>query len=906
MVVHYSGLSDSEVNHSREKYGANILQSPERESFWSELFENFKEPMIIILCVALVLITLLAIFGKAEWYEGIGIAAAVLIATFVSTYSSYRNEQTFQKLQDDASKIRANVFRNNQLVSIDISEIVVGDYILLQPGDRISADGIIVNGSLEVSQKVLDGESLPVQKTMQENSVEIYKMDMTDSHQVFRGSTVEDGEAVMKTLFVGKMTKLGELAIDLKPSEIDGPLKVKLNDLANKIAKFGYIGGIVIAIAFLFKVALLDNQFNWSEIVSYFSNLTVLSHDILTAIVLAIIVIVVVVPEGLPMMIAIVLALNMRKLLKDNVLVRQNVGIETSGSMNILFCDKTGTITKGELEAVAFGCLTENQNTISYFYDLANIPDHYRSLLEMSIRENSSCVINLGACRREDCILGGNPTEKALIAYIKADYEAASYTGAEVVKQIAFNSTRKFSAVELKHNNQRKTFVKGAPERVLHNCITYIDMTGNLVTLTDSRKEILNTLLDEKAEAGYRMMAFAYNDESIPGQSQMPGNLSLIGFVAIRDENRPEAKESINKLQQSGIQVVMLTGDKKGTAVAIAHDVGIINCPNPVILEHQDLAKMSDIELKDILKDLRIVSRCEPEDKKRLVKLAQEMNMVTGMTGDGVNDSPALMAADIGFGMGSGTEVAKEASQLNILDDNIRSITKAVHYGRTIYRSIQKFINFQLTVGVSACLIAFLGPFMGVKLPLTMIQLLWVNLIMDTLAALALSGEPPLSKHMLEKPKRRDEAIINVDMWSSILSKSVFIEVVSLLFITLLNNNAPESMFYNNEPAFLTAFFSFFVFINLFNIFNSRVEELNLLHHISQNKGFIEICFVIFIVQIILVYFGGRVFRTTPLPFNQILLLLVLAATVIPFDLVRKGARDLLRSKIKNQLSGSK
>jgi len=897
MVIHYPGLSDSEVSKSKEKFGSNILQPPESESFWKALFENFKEPMIIILCFALVLITLLAIFGKAEWYEGVGIAAAVLIATFVSTYSSYRNEQTFQKLQEEASKIRANVFRNNQLVCLDISEIVVGDYILLQPGDRISADGIIVNGSVEVSQKVLDGESMPVLKTIHDSSVAIQKMEIADSHQVFRGTTVEDGEAVMKTLFVGKKTKLGELAIDLKPSEVEGPLKVKLNDLADKIAKFGYIGGIVIALAFFFKVALLDNQFNWPDIVSYFSNFTIVSHDLLTAIVLAIIVIVVVVPEGLPMMIAIVLAINMRKLLKDNVLVRQNVGIETSGSMNILFCDKTGTITKGELEAVAFGCVAGDQKSISYKNDLESIPGHFRSLLEMSIRENSSCVINLGASRRADCILGGNPTEKALAAYIKADAEGASYTGVEVVKQIAFNSTRKFSAVELEQNNTRRTFVKGAPERILHNCISYIDMSGNHATLTESGKLDLYALLDEKAEAGYRMMAFAYNEESIHGQNLMPEDLILIGFVAIRDDLRPEAKDSIRKLQQSGIQVVMLTGDKMGTAIAIAKDVDIINCPKPVILEHSDLEKMSDSEIKNILKDLRIVSRCEPEDKKRLVKLAQEMNLVTGMTGDGVNDSPALMAADIGFGMGSGTEVAKEASQINILDDNISSITKAIHYGRTIYRSIQKFINFQLTVGVSACLIAFLGPFIGVRLPLTMIQLLWVNLIMDTLAALALSGEPPLEKHMLEKTKRRDEPIINGDMWSSILSKSLFIATVSILFIKLLNNAVPGSMFYNNEPAFLTAFFSFFVFLNLFNIFNSRVEEKNLLHHITSNRGFIEICLVIFIVQVFLIFFGGKVFRTTPLPLHQILALLGLAATIIPFDIIRKVVRDLFTDK---------
>lgn len=892
MVIHFSGLSDTEVNESREKFGSNVLSPPESESFWSSLIGNFKEPMIIILCFALVLITVLAIFGKAEWYEGVGIAAAVLIATFVATYSSFRNEQTFQKLQEEASKIQANIFRNNQLVSLDICEIVVGDYILLQPGDRVSADGIIVNGSIEVSQKVLDGESEPVRKFAGETHDQIPVMELTNEHQVFRGSTVDDGEAVMKVLFVGEKSKLGELAIDLKPSEVEGPLKFKLSDLADKIAKFGYIGGFVIALAFFFKVALMDNHFNWTEIMAYVSNFTQVSHDLLTSVVLAIIVIVVVVPEGLPMMIAIVLALNMRKLLKDNVLVRQNVGIETSGSMNILFCDKTGTITKGELEAVAFGCVSDNQTTLEFYNEFDALPNHYRSLLELSIRENSSCVINLGASRKADCILGGNPTEKALAAFIKADTIGAEYDAVTVNKQIAFNSTRKFSAVELVFEGDNRIFVKGAPEKIISNCVAYVDQHGNNIALSEIAKNDLNTLLDERAKSGYRMMAFAYNTETLRNTQNMPENLSLIGFVAIRDDLRPESKKSVVQLQQSGIQVVMLTGDKLGTAVSIAGDINLFNCPNPVILEHNDLEKMSDNDIKEILPSLRVVARCEPQDKKRLVMLAQALNLVVGMTGDGVNDSPALMAADIGFGMGSGTEVAKEASQINVLDDNISSITKAVHYGRTIYRSIQKFVNFQLTVGVSACLIAFIGPFVGVKLPLTMIQLLWVNLIMDTLAALALSGEPPLEKHMLEKPKLRSESIINGDMWGSILSKSCFIALGSIVFLKTLSPEVTGSMFYNNEPAFLTAFFSFFVFVNLFNIFNSRVEEINIFKHIGMNRGFIEICFVIFMVQLGLIFFGGKVFRTTPLSWYQIITILGMAVLIIPFDIVRKGIRN--------------
>ena len=349
---------------------------------------------------------------------------------------------------------------------------------------------------------------------------------------------------------------------------------------------------------------------------------------------------------------------------------------------------------------------------------------------------------------------------------------------------------------------------------------------------------------------------------------------------------------AVQRLQQAGIHVVMSTGDRIGTAKAIARDIDLYTNDVDIAIESDDLGKLSDEDIKALLPNLKIVSRCKPADKKRLVKLAKEMGLVVGMTGDGVNDAAALLASDIAFGIGSGTEVAKEASHLIILDDNIHSITKAVHYGRSIYRSIQKFVNYQLTVNSGAILILILGPFFGVKKPLDMTQLLWINLIMDTLAALALSGEPPLDKHMREKPKRREERIINSDMWSSIFAKGIYVAAFSMLFIVFLNPSIPGTMFYQNEPAFLTAFFSLFVFFNLFNALNSREEGLNIFSNITKNKGFMTVFCVIFIVQLLLIFFGGKVFRTTPLPWQQIILLLAMAATIIPFDLIRKGIRN--------------
>lgn len=883
----YQGLSEQEVLDSRHQHGSNELTEQKSETFMDKLLENLKDPMIIILIVALVIVIGLSILGYTEWYEGVGIGVAVALATLVATFSEFKNEQTFQKLQEEASRIFLNVFRGHQLKLVGINDIVVGDKVFLQPGDKLPADGHILTGTMKINQAMLTGEPEAVTKIPGKGDVS----DLEDKHEVFRGTIVEDGEGVMEVTVVGDKTHFGKLAKDLKSEEREGPLREKLSALANQIAKFGYMGAPLIALAFMFKVIMLDFG---GDFAAYFGqDWQIYLTDIVTALILAVIIIVVIVPEGLPMMIAIVLAQNMRKLLKDKVLVRQLLGIETSGSLNILFSDKTGTITKGHLEAVGFILINQQkENNLDEFKSIDELPQVICNELNVAIRENTSAIVNRQADNSSERILGGNSTERALLRYVKADQEEFKSPVIEQRAQILFSSARKFSSSTVKLEiGEEKTLIKGAAERVLSNCTNYYDQNGQVHPMTEAISNTVSSHMDAKADEGYRIIGIATTAKPA-SEDHLPEDLTLLGFSLIRDELRPDARDAILELKEAGIQVVMCTGDRHGTALAIARDAGLINGDDHVSIQSSEMAKMTDEEIKEMLPRLSVISRCLPADKTRLVKIAQSRGLVVGMTGDGVNDSPALSNADVGFALGSGTEVAKEASDIVVLDDNIQSIANAVHYGRTIYRSVQKFITFQLTVNVSAILLAFIGPFLGFELPLTMIQLLWINLIMDTLAALAFSGEPPLPKHMQEAPKSREEFIITRPMWSSILTNGLFMTVLCVLFlkVSFFSDlfNRPGASEEVNNLVFLTAFFTLFVFLNNFNKFNVRVEEKSLFGHMAQNVGFVRVVALIFGIQVILTLFGGQMFRTIPLSLTDWLWVTLLSFLIIPVDLIRK------------------
>lgn len=878
MSQQHIGLNDQQVAESKARYGDNRLSEIKGETFWDKLIGNFGDPMIKILCVALLINVVFAFMGQTEWYESVGIALAVILATFVSTFSEYRNENAFQKLQEEASTILCKVYRNGEIVELPIDDIVVGDCILLQTGDKIPADGILLEGSLKVDQSLLNGENKEATKlTMPPDYVDQESsMDFLNEYKVFRGTVVCSGNAIMCVGTVGDKSVYGQIASELQTDEErDSPLKVKLGDLAHGISKFGYIGGVAIAVAFLFQRVVIHNGFDWAAITAYCSNWMNPVNDLVEAVILAVIIIVMAVPEGLPLMVAIVSALNMGKMLKDNVLVRKIAGIETAGSLNILFSDKTGTITKGQLEAVVF---VDGQGKNYNSFD--DVLGGLKHMLSLSIHNNTNAMITGEGDNIR--IIGDNATGRAVLGFVASK---GSQFDVKTINTIPFDSANKYSATQVDGEGYQCTLIKGAPERILANCRYYFDEDGKKQELTDL--SAINEQIDILAGRAIRVLALAVADEEIVDGHLPAGYWTLVGVIGIRDDVRPESITAIKEVQNAGVQVVMITGDRKDTAMAIAKEAGLLQTEEDIVLTSDELQTISDEKLKEMLPHIRVVARALPSDKSRFVKIAQELNLVVGMTGDGVNDSPALKKADVGFAMGGGTEVAKEASDVVIMDDNFSSIDKAILYGRTIFNSIRKFIIFQLTINVAAVLVSFASPLLGMENPLSITQILWINLVMDTLAALAFGGEPALRRYMQEKPKRRDEKIVSPYMWSQILTDSLWVFFISMLFLL---TPVFDGFFRAGENGMyvLTGYFTFFIFAAVFNAFNARTEQLNLLDNIGENKGFLKILLLIVVIQVIMTDFGGVILRCFGLTLSEWAVVLVLAATIIPIDLIRK------------------
>ena len=882
MKFSYPGLSDNAVSESRKIYGANVVTTQEAEGFLDKLRTNLKDPIIVILIVALAVTVFLAAMGFAPWYEGLGIAFAVVMATLIATWSEYSNENEFQRLLEEASKVKVKVFRNSTLVEILIDDLVVNDLVLLQPGDTVPADGYLLTGEIELNESALTGESETVKKT---GGADEKHSEAEEKYEMSRAALVVDGEAVMKVLEVGDKTKYGVTLKELTSAETrPSPLQEKLATLGRQISRFGYVGALFIAFSFMFNHIFLEGG-GW-EI--YFSKpAPEIIYHIVTAIILAIIIIVVAVPEGLPMMIAVVLSMNMRKLLKAKVLVRKLLGIETSGSLTILFTDKTGTLTQGKL-TVSELLLGNAEHLQSY----KEIPENLRETVSFALRNNTPASIDTGDPENPK-IVGANPTGQALLRFLGADL--AKQDDVKVKVNIPFNSSYKFSATQVE-GSQNLTMVKGAAEIVLAGCTHYLDVDGNKVEL-DSEK--LKEEMLGLSKRAMRLIGLAVSNQDLGEENVLPSDLTLVGIFGLRDEMRKESKTAVETVRRAGIQVVMITGDAKDTAQAIAREVGILEKEQALVLTSKELGEISDEELIKILPDMRVVARALPADKNRLVKLAKSMNWVVGMTGDGVNDAPAVKNADVGFSMGDGTDMTKESSDIVILDNNFISLTNAVRYGRTLLKSIRKFLIFQLTVNVAAILVAFLGPFFGIDLPLTMTQLLWVNIVMDTLAAFAFSGEAALKRYMNEKPIPKDESLISGDMWSAILIDGIFMASISLYFLTsdfvagLFVCDALRCPDPELNLVLLTGFFGFFVFMNNFNKFNARTEGLNLFEHITENRNFLVVVILIFFLQTSFTYFGGEVLRTVGLTLEEWFYVLAFAITIIPLDLTRKLLRNL-------------
>ncbi len=820
------GLTNAEVLKNREQYGKNEIGNYKQNSFLHLVLQSLGDPIIRILLIALAIKTVF-LFQNFDWYETLGIVLAIFMASFISSISEYGSDKAFAKLLEEASKIKCRVKRNGKKVEIPINEVVKADIVCLESGDKVPADGKIIKGSVGVDESSLNGESREVKKTV--------------SKTVLRGSVVISGEALMEVENVGIHTFYGQMANELKVEQPVSPLKLRLAELAKLISKLGYISAIIIFLSYLFL-----NGIDFA--------------NVLYALTLSVTIIIVCVPEGLPMMVTLVLSSNMKRMLKDNVLVRKLVGIETAGSLNILFTDKTGTLTKGELEVSRYvsGALKE------YTYE-----ELIKTKLSRIVK--ISCTINNASSFDQDKIIGGNITDKAILKFIKKN-NLSFYKE----KVIPFSSKEKYAITTIEDDGKIH-LIKGAPEKILPFCKYYYNELGNREKLNITR---VKKYIEGKAKEGIRVLLLATSIQKEPLPFQ---NLTFVGLLLIKDEIRPTAKEGIELVKKAHINTVMLTGDNKETAIAIAKELGLLE-DDGIVLTSEELNKLSDVELKGILPKLRVIARMLPHDKSRLIRVCQELDLVVGMTGDGVNDAPALRRADVGFSMGSGTEVAKEASDIVILDNNFLSISKAILYGRTIFKSIRKFIILQLTINLCALSLSIFGPFVGINTPVTVIQMLWINMVMDTLAGLAFAFEPPLSEYMEEKPKKKNESIMNRYMYSEILWTGILSSLLCFFFL----KSSFVASFFQNQNSLLSAFFGLFIFIDIFNSFNARTHRLNLLANILKNKVFIIIiCFIVFI-QLLLIYYGGSVFRTTGLRFHELEFMIMMAFLVIPIDWIRK------------------
>ena len=873
-MKNFKGLTSAEVQASKNTHGDNRLSSKEANSLLSIFIEAFQDQWILILLAALGLKIIFnfvgMIFpaiGEANWYEAISLIFAILMSTGFSAVSQYRNEQKFNTLQEEASKTNAKVYRDGKLKEVLVDNIVKGDQILLQSGDKVPVDGIILEGELKVNQAVLNGESEDAKKLPLGDQEEPDSSDLFTELKVFRGTVVTSGEAVMEATQIGDNTVLGSINTSLQEDSKDSPSKEKLNQLAGNIGVLGYSAGgaySVINLVLGFIALNKANNLNGGSIFLL----------IIETILFAVTIIIMAVPEGLPMMLALVSSMNSGRLLAQNILVRHPDTIETAGYMNILFSDKTGTITEGKLSVVDFfladGTLYAATGETDA-PDFDTISDSLKAEMINGIGLNNDAMIADGNA------VGSNATDRALLDFL-IGRDSLNFDTNSITEKQQFNSATKFASVT---TNDGKTYIKGAPEFILNDCYYYLDKDGNKQNFTDDIKARFQELSLEQANRSMRLLAILNTD----GNDKV-----LIGIVCIRDNVRSSIKQTVETMNRAGVQVVMVTGDRKETAVAIAKEAGIVTGENDLVLTHDELTALSNQELKQKLPFLKVVSRALPMDKKRLIEAAQDLDMVAGMTGDGVNDSPALKSADVGFSMGDGTEVAREASDIVILNNSLTSIEKAVLYGRTMSKSVSKFIIFQLTVNVTTIAMSLLSPLLGLKEPFTIIQILWINLIMDTLAALAFGEEPTLDRYMNEKPVAKKANILTGYMKSAIGVASVFITLVCLAI--LKNVGGIQDFITNGTGNFemVTTFtFTVFIYAVIFNSLNTRSNGFNVFEHISENKKFSIVMISIAVVQTLIIQFGGKVFSTVPMDIHHYIVALLIAVLIIPADFIRKA-----------------
>lgn len=854
------GLTLQQVEESRRLHGENVLTPPERVSLWKQFLEKFEDPIIRILLFAWLLSMVISGVhcwgpeqaGFSAFLEPLGIFFAILLASTIGFLFEVKAARAFEVLNAVNDDVMVTVMRDGRVMEVPRKEIVVGDIVLLGTGDEVPADGILLEAqSLQINESTLTGEPV-ISKTTTEAD---FDSEATyPSNRVLRSTTVVDGNGVMCVELVGDATEYGKVNKGaLIDNNLETPLQLQLKRLAGVISKLGY------AVAALTFVMLTVKLFLGGE-ASTMGILSALLHNFMIAVTL----IVVSVPEGLPMSVTLSLALSMNRMLKSNNLVRKMHACETMGAATVICTDKTGTLTQNRMQVYETRFLSLAEQKLS--------GDKVSSIIKEAIAVNSTANLDKGSGQVKTI---GNPTEAALLLWL--DSQGVDYlplrNEAAVVSRLTFSTERKYMAtvVDSPELGCKVLYVKGAPEIVLANS-KRVENANGFATVEESREGIEKKLLEYQNMA-MRTLGFAYqllgeNDDTAPYENgRLTGtDLTFVGFVAISDPVRSDVPEAVQQCLKAGIDVKIVTGDTPGTAREIARQIGTYNDADDAgnVITGPEFEALSDDEAAKRVMGLKIMCRARPMDKQRLVRLLQEQDAVVAVTGDGTNDAPALKAAQVGLSMGDGTSVAKEASDITIIDNSFTSIARAVMWGRSLYRNIQRFLLFQLTINVAACVVVMIGSLIGTDSPLTITQMLWVNLIMDTFAAGALASLPPNPKVMKDRPRKsgaNGDFIITKPMAWNIFATGALFVAIQVALLLWLGKDGGLSAYSQSE------FFTFFVMLQFWNMFNAKayMTGTSAFKGLGNNPAFLLVCAIILVGQFLIVTFGGEMFNVVPL-----------------------------------------
>lgn len=878
---HYIGLTDAEVLESRKKYGVNILTPPEKEPLWKQFLEKFTDPLIIILMIAGVLsigISFYEYFGLNEgftvFFEPIGIFVAILLATGLAFYFELKADKEFAILNQVNDDELVEVIRNCNATQIPKKDVVVGDVVIINTGAEVPADGELLECvSLNVDESTLTGEPM-CHKSVDEKD---FDPDATyPTNHVLKGTKVMEGHGIFRVTAVGDKTENGKVFVAAQIDDsVKTPLNEQLDGLSDLITKLSYGFAALVVIGRLLIYFLGDNSMEWAHITAY----------VLQTLMIAVTLIVVAVPEGLPMAVTLSLAYSMRRMLKTNNLVRKMHACETMGATTVICMDKTGTLTQNQMS------VEEAQ-----FYGLANQAlgtDETSRLIKEGIALNSTASLDLS--NPDKPVVLGNPTEGALLLWLRnngIDYRNLK-EDANVVEELPFSTERKYMATVVDSaqlEGKKILYVKGAPE-IIRSLCKQIDKNVNIADidrqLTDYQNRAMRTL-------GFAYQVLNDSDMAIADGKVVADNLTFMGIVAIADPVRKDVPAAVQKCMAAGINVKIVTGDTPGTAKEIGRQIGLWTKKDSdsAIITGAEFEKLSDDELDKKVLGLKIIARARPLDKKRLVESLQRNNQVVAVTGDGTNDAPALKAAHVGLSMGDGTSVVKEASDITIIDNSFSSICRAVMWGRSLYQNIQRFLLFQLTVNVAACFIVLVGAFMGTESPLTVTQMLWVNLIMDTFGAMALASLPPSQSVMKDKPRDRKAFILTKPMMKDILGVGGFFFLLLVVFLYIFQHTEITQMTdllhcklgeaNGLSPYEQTLLFSIFVWTHLWYMFNTRSFETGKsFFQLKMSKEFFTIVAIIFIGQIVIVEVLYDFFNCTPMKLIDWVIIVVLSSLVL-------------------------